>query len=113
MNITQLAGDLDLEEEEYRAILDLFIEASHADLVAIKAAIATGDAQGAGRAAHSLKGAAANLGLSDASGAAREIEDKARDSRLHETRAAVASLEAHLAAVEELFDRGKKVPEDR
>ena len=45
MNIVQLAGDLELDEEEYRAILDLFVEASRSDLAAIKAAVATGDAR--------------------------------------------------------------------
>jgi HPt (histidine-containing phosphotransfer) domain-containing protein len=117
MNIVQLAGDLELDEEEYRAILDLFVEASRSDLAAIKAAVATGDAQSAGRAAHSLKGAAANLGLSDMSSTAHTIEEKSRDSRLHETRDAVLSLEEHLAAVERLLGVeqatvGAEVPEE-
>lgn len=103
MNITQLAGDLELDEEEYRAILELFVDASRSDLAAIKTAAAAGDAQSAGRAAHSLKGAAANLGLSDMSSTAHMIEEKSRDSKLHETHEAVLSLERHLAAVERLL----------
>lgn len=117
MNIVQLAGDLELDEEEYRAILELFIEASRSDLGAIKTAVARGDAAAAGRAAHSLKGAAANLGLSDMSGSAREIEHKSREGKLHETHETVLSLEEHLAAVERLLGEkqatdGAQVPEE-
>lgn len=117
MNIVQLAGDLELDEEEYRAILELFIEASRSDLGAIKTAVACGDAAAAGRAAHSLKGAAANLGLSDMSGSAREIEHKSREGKLHETYETVQSLEEHLAAVERLLGGkqatdGAQVPEE-
>jgi HPt (histidine-containing phosphotransfer) domain-containing protein len=117
MNITQLADDLELDEEEYRAILELFVDASRSDLAAIKAAVAIGDAQSASRAAHSLKGAAANLGLSEMSSTAHEIEEKSRDSRLHEAHEAVLSLERHLIAVERLVDRkratdGAPTPEE-
>ncbi len=117
MNIVQLAGDLDLDEEEYRSILELFVETSRSDLAAIRDAVARGDATAAGRAAHSLKGAAANLGLSDMSSVAHEIEEKGRESRLHETRETVLSLEAHLAAVVRLLDEkqatgGAHAPEE-
>ncbi len=117
MNIVQLASDLELDEEEYRSILDLFVETSRTDLAAIKTAVARGDATAAGRAAHSLKGAAANLGLSDLSSTAHEIEEKSRESRLHETRETVLSLEEHLAAVERLLGGkqatdGAQVPEE-
>ena len=117
MNIVQLAGDLELDEEEYREILALFVGTSRFDLAAIKAAVAIGDAASAGRAAHSLKGAAANLGLSDLSSTAHEIEEKSRESRLHETHETVRSLEEHLAAVERLLEGkqaadGAQVPEE-
>ncbi|MFA4947602.1 MAG: Hpt domain-containing protein [Candidatus Krumholzibacteriia bacterium] len=117
MNITQLAGDLELDDEEYRSILELFVETSRSDLAAIKTAVAHGDATAACRAAHSLKGAAANLGLSDMSSTAHEIEEKSRASRLHETHETVLSLEEHLAAVERLLDGkqatdGAKVPKE-
>jgi HPt (histidine-containing phosphotransfer) domain-containing protein len=117
MNIVQLAGDLELDEEEYLAILDLFVEASRSDLAVIKAAVATGDAQSAGRAAHSLKGAAANLGLSDLSSTAHRIEEKSRDGKLHEIHEMVLSLEERLAAVQRLLAgeqaiAGAEVPEE-
>ena len=117
MNIVQLAGDLELDEEEYRAILELFVETSRTDLATIKTAVAIGDATSAGRAAHSLKGAAANLGLSNMSSTAHVIEEKSRESRLHETRETVLALEKHLAEVERLLDGkravdGAQVPEE-
>jgi HPt (histidine-containing phosphotransfer) domain-containing protein len=98
MNIRFLADDLGLDEKELRSIFALFIETSRSDLAAIKDAVPRDDSTTAARAAHSLKGAAASLGLSGLSDAAREIEEKSRDGRLQETSGAARTLEDLLAA---------------
>lgn len=103
MNIHRMAEDLGLDETEYRSILALFVETSRTDLAAIKDAYPRGDSTAAARAAHSLRGAAASLGLSDLSDAAREIEEKSRDGKLPDTRDAALALEEALTAAEELL----------
>jgi len=99
MNIAQLARDVGLDEADYREILDLFMQVAQVDLASIKAGLAAGDAGPVARAAHSLKGASANLGLPEISNEARNIEERSRSDRLDETRDAARAIEKHLADI--------------
>lgn len=82
MDIRQLAENLGLEEEEYLELIELFIETGMSDLNKLQSAIEEGSAEKAVNAAHSLKGAAMNLGLTELSEIAKEIEEKAGNDRL-------------------------------
>jgi HPt (histidine-containing phosphotransfer) domain-containing protein len=99
MNIAQLARDVGLDEAEYREILDLFMQVAQVDLASIKAGLASGDAGLVARAAHSIKGASANLGLPELSNEALNIEERSRSDRLEETRDAARALETHLTNI--------------
>ena len=92
MDIRQLAENLGLEEEEYLELIGLFIETGVSDLNKLQAAIKEGSAEKAGNAAHSLKGAAMNLGLTELSEIAKEIEEKAGNGRLERTAEAARLL---------------------
>jgi len=91
MDIRQLAENLGLEEEEYLELIELFIETGMSDLNKLQSAIEEGSAEKAVNAAHSIKGAAMNLGLTELSEIAKEIEEKAGNDRL-ETSAEPARL---------------------
>ncbi|MFZ0450094.1 MAG: Hpt domain-containing protein [Desulfatiglandaceae bacterium] len=82
MNIKKLAEGLGLEEEEYMEILELLVDSGIADIVSLEAAAGNNDAEEAVKAAHSLKGAAANMGLVELSEIAKVIEFKAREQDL-------------------------------
>jgi HPt (histidine-containing phosphotransfer) domain-containing protein len=82
MNIKELAEGLGLEEEEYMEILELLVDSGSADIVSLEAAVEKNDAEEAVKAAHSLKGAAANMGLVELSEIAKDIEFKAREQDL-------------------------------
>ena len=82
MNLKQLALDLGLEQEEFSELLAIFIETSEADLVKIREGIDNKEADQVADAAHSIKGASANLGFMDISSEAKMIEQKARDNTL-------------------------------
>lgn len=99
MNVAQLARDIGLEEGDYLELLDLFVHTTRSDLTSIAEAVASGDAQKAASAAHSIKGAAANLGLGDMSDEARTIEERSRGGRLDETGDAVRALEERLTSL--------------
>jgi HPt (histidine-containing phosphotransfer) domain-containing protein len=105
MNITTLAAEIGLEETEYLELLDLFIRATESDLDEIRAADRARDAGRAARAAHSIKGAAANLGLPEISEEARLIEERGRRGGLDGIDAALRSLEARLADLKERCKR--------
>lgn len=78
MNISAIAEDLGLDEADYLELLDLFVDTSRGDLEKLADAIAAGDPQQGTFAAHSLKGAAGNIGLVEFSNTARCIEDATR-----------------------------------
>lgn len=82
MNFTELAENLGLDKEEYVELIDLYIETGKSDLAKLQSAIAAGDVEEAAGAAHSLKGASGNLGLTELYEAAKNIEEKARNSVL-------------------------------
>jgi HPt (histidine-containing phosphotransfer) domain-containing protein len=63
-------------------VLEIFLEASAADLEALEAALTAEDRPRAGAAAHSLKGAALNLGLTEVANLARTLELAAKDGVL-------------------------------
>jgi HPt (histidine-containing phosphotransfer) domain-containing protein len=80
MNLKELSENLGLEQDEYLELLDLLIHTGRSDLVRLQAAISRGDLDEATQAAHSLKGAAANLGLVRLSEAAKKVEEQARNA---------------------------------
>jgi HPt (histidine-containing phosphotransfer) domain-containing protein len=99
MNIKELANNLGLEEAEYVELVELLIETGTADLDKLQTAIDKGDAVKAADAAHSLKGAAANLGLTEFSQAAKEVEDNARKGILEGASEAAQALKEKLDTI--------------
>ena len=82
MNLEQLSSNLGLEKEDYLELLELLVGSATEDLKNLKEAVVTNDPERAVRAAHSLKGAAANLGLMDLSEVAKQAEMEAREGVL-------------------------------
>lgn len=103
MNINELADNLGLEPDEYMEILELLVASGKADLASLEQAIAANDAEGVVKAAHSIKGASANLGLMDLSETARDIEFKGREQNLTGMGEKIQALKAAFDPVVELF----------
>ena len=108
MNFRKLAEDLGLEEENYMELIELFIDVGMSDLDRLQSAIEEGDAEKAARAAHSLKGAAGNLGLRELSETAKEIEEGARNDQLGGTADAAQILKKKLDSLVEAVKRLRK-----
>lgn len=75
MNLKHLSEKLGLEENEYIEFLHLFIDSSAADLAKLQSAVLHEDKGKAAEIAHSLKGAAMNMGLAEFFEVAEELED--------------------------------------
>ncbi len=82
MNFSELAENVSLDEDEFLELVQLFVETSASDLERLQSAIDGRHAQQAVEAAHSLKGAAANLGFTEIYDLDRAMEEKARQSSL-------------------------------
>ncbi len=82
MNCRAMAQSLGLEEDEFLEVLSLFFEVSSSDLQNLESGLEKEDAKRVSDAAHSIKGAAMNLGLTDISDIAKGVEMNARECNL-------------------------------
>ena len=99
MNIRELAENLGLEEEEYLELLDLLVETGMSDIDKYQKASDEGDIEGAVMAAHSLKGATANMGFMELSYMANELQDKAHNNRLEGAAKIIQSMREELKLI--------------
>ncbi len=100
MNLKSLADHLEMEEEELAEMMDLFLKRSAADIDEFQAALAAGDSLRAAEAAHSIRGASVNLGLSEIVETAREMETEARRNHLDRGPEMVEVLRQKMADLE-------------
>jgi HPt (histidine-containing phosphotransfer) domain-containing protein len=85
LNSKKMSEKLGLEEDEYLELVELFIETSKSDLKNLQSAINNKNIEMIAGIAHSLKGAAMNLGLDDFLELAEIIENTACNGELEET----------------------------
>ena len=108
MKFRQLAIDLGMKEDEFLELVKLFIETSTSDLSRLQMAIDKADVQKAVVASHSIKGAAASLGLQDICGVAKKVEMNAREHILDGSTAMVRVIQEKLDSIAESLDQSKK-----
>ena len=96
---------LDLDEHTYLMLLRRFGEGQQEDLAELHAALARGDRPAAHRHAHSLKGAALNLGASAIAAAARDLERQLGGGDPEAWPEPLGRLERHLRDLEEGLGR--------
>jgi len=105
MNAKELAGNLGLEEDEFFELVELFLETGNSDLDILQSAIGKGNVSEAAGAAHSIKGAAGNLGFMDIHEAAKKIEANLRSNWLKGAPEAAQELKKKLNVIAELVER--------
>jgi HPt (histidine-containing phosphotransfer) domain-containing protein len=103
MNIDKLAENLGLEPDEYMEVLELLVDSGKTDIDSLEEAIAAGSAEGVVAAAHSIKGASANLGLTELSEAAKDMELNAREQNLDGMSEKIQVLKEKFEPVAALF----------
>lgn len=97
MNFKELAEKIGLEEDEYRELVELFMETGMADYDRLKTAFEAGDAQLVARIAHTIQGAAGNMGIMNVHEVAKRIELAAGENQM-------ASVSAEVVSLNKLFD---------
>ena len=101
MDFKVLAGNLGLEEDEYMELIELFVERSMSDLAKLEASIRDSNTDEAAIAAHSMKGAAGNLGIMDFYESAAKIEMEVREGRIEEFSGTIQALRNSLEVIAE------------
>ncbi len=99
MDIARLSRQLGLEAEATRSLVAAFVRTTQDDLAALERAVAAGDPGGAGRCAHHIKGAAANLELEEVAEAAKSVEAAAGSGSVAGVEPQLARIRAALAAL--------------
>jgi len=96
MDISTLAEELGLGEEEVRRLLVTFLDSTEQDLVLLSRAFSDRDAEKLRATAHHIKGAAASLELSEIAEAALAIEEKTRSGIIEDPAARIARIKNRL-----------------
>lgn len=99
MNIKELAANLGLEEDEYLELVELFLDTGSADFQKMESGLANRDADQVMRSAHTIKGAAGNLGFTEISDLAKLIEENAGNNTLEGLDQAVSTLRSQLQSI--------------
>ena len=95
MNLKELGERIGLDEDEFRELIELFMETGRADYDQLKRAFDAGDAEQVARRAHTISGAAGNLGLIPVHETAKRIELAAIEDRMASVSTDVDSLNDH------------------
>jgi histidine phosphotransfer protein HptB len=102
MDMNDLSTNLGLEKEECVELVELLIKTSSSDLGKLHAAIEERDAGKTATVAHSMKGAAGNLGFQKFYEVAKKIEEDARKGILEGAAEGAQALERLLKDIETL-----------
>jgi HPt (histidine-containing phosphotransfer) domain-containing protein len=97
MNTKGLAENLDLEEDEYIELLNLFLDTTRENLTKLKSGVDANNTRQVVEAAHTIKGSAANLGLEKIAAVAQAVEMNARQSNLEGADKATTIINEHCA----------------
>lgn len=93
MNFKELADKIGLEEEDYRELIELFLDTGMADYYQLKSAYTDSDDAQVSRSAHTISGASGNLGLMNVYEVAKRIELAAIDKQLDRVNSDVEALQ--------------------
>ena len=105
MHFKELANNLEMEEEEFLEMMEVFLETSSSDLKKLQSSMDEGDMRNAANAAHSIKGAALSLGLMDIYEMAKKMEGEVRENHLGGATEHVNTLKEKLDRIEETIHK--------
>ncbi|HSB05219.1 MAG TPA: response regulator, partial [Thermodesulfobacteriota bacterium] len=101
LNFKALAANLEMEDGEFLELIELFLNTSSSDLSRLGPAVENGEALKVADAAHSIKGAASNLGLIEIYELAKIIEMEARNHHLNRVPESIQLLREKLEQIGE------------
>jgi len=82
MDLTDLASRLEIDEDEAKEFIALFVTTTRSDIEKIRKGLLNQNPAEAAAASHSIKGAAGNLGLDDLFSLAGKMEMQAKGGSL-------------------------------
>ncbi|MCP4116663.1 MAG: Hpt domain-containing protein [Desulfobacteraceae bacterium] len=105
MDFKAMASNLGIGEEDFLELTELLVTTSFSDLAVLEEGLAQGSREPVAHAAHSIKGAAGNLGFADIAAIASEVETLAGQGRFDPINAKADALRQGLDAINMAMDR--------
>ena len=99
MDLKALAKNSEMEEDEFREIVELFITSTQSDLTRLQSGLAKGSVKEVAIAAHSIKGSAGMIGMMAIYEVAKRVEMKAHEGSVEGTETAVEEIGEELNLV--------------
>ena len=99
MDYKHLADQLEMDETEFLELVVLFVDTTRSDLDKVRQGLTDGNPGQVAAAAHSIKGAAGNLGFTHMAGLAGKMESAANSGSLDGFEANITDLEARVNAL--------------
>ena len=96
MDFKYFAAKIGIDEEDFIELVELFVTTTVSDLAKIKQGVLVNHTQDAAAAAHSIKGAAGNMGFENMSALAQKMEFQAKAGSLENFDAYILDLETQL-----------------
>lgn len=105
MDLKSLAKNLELDEDEFLELVSLFLKTSSSDLDKLRAALEKGDGQKMAEFAHSIKGAAVTLGLTEIFEYAKKLETNVLANDLNGVAKWVRSIQEEFDRITKCFNK--------
>ncbi len=100
MNFKKMASNIGLDVEEFTELAELFVTISLSDLKKLERGFDVKNTDQVASAAHSIKGAAGNLGFMEISSKAAQIESDARQGSMYGIEDRVKNIRKGLDAID-------------
>ena len=101
MDFDDLASRLGIDRDDFMELVELFVTTTEADMEKIRKAAGDENPKDAASAAHSIKGAAGNLGFGDMAEVAKKMEFQGKDGDLTDFDKFLDELDRMLQAVKD------------
>jgi HPt (histidine-containing phosphotransfer) domain-containing protein len=102
MDYKNLASRLGFDIDEFLELVTLFVTTTVSDIDKIKIGVRQSNCQAAAAAAHSIKGAAGNLGFDDIFTLAKDMEIQAKEENLDNFETYIKDLENKVNALDNI-----------
>ncbi|MCG8639324.1 MAG: Hpt domain-containing protein [Desulfobacterales bacterium] len=104
MDFKALGSRLGIDEEDFMELVELFITTTLDDIEKIRQGLTDNNPVDAAAAAHSIKGAAGNLGLDDIYSLSKKMEEQAKSGSLDQFDVHIKNLEIKVNALASIAD---------
>jgi histidine phosphotransfer protein HptB len=104
MDFKDLASNLGFDEEDFNELIEIFTATSFSDVEKINSGLEENNTANVSQAAHSIKGAAGNLGFQKIASLSKDIEMTAKAGNIQGVKEKVSTIVQELKKIESAME---------